>query len=294
MIIRSTVEEAGIVDRGLKTLFAIYKDCPWEAKISEAEIALAQEEGYLFDYPKYESHSDTVNRLFCTLEKIDPKDVANAFLFSLSTRRLEYRSALGSYYYAKAIPVHELMNSYNKEMAARANRCYLCGWHAWKTNPNRFDMATGLNIWNYWRYKYGGDPVGRLEIQYALFDLEQFAKLPTVIPTEDDVRILKMILSCVSLLKSSDKAGKLRDAIIKMKPFKCNKDEVSVLLGELGTCGILASKEYPSYDEYFANEYERDSDEFRSYFAYPVNRWHARDGINAEKMKEVFRDTILT
>ncbi len=32
--------------------------------------------------------------------------VADAFLNSLSTRKLEYRAALGSYWYAVAIPKH--------------------------------------------------------------------------------------------------------------------------------------------------------------------------------------------
>ena len=127
----------------------------------------------------------------------------------------------------------------------------------------------------------------------ALFDLEQFLKLPPVVPTEDDTRIFKQILSCVDLLNASENAGKLRDAILKAKAFRCSKDEVSVLLGVLGICGILAGKEYPSYDVYFANEYERGPAEHRNDFAYPVNRWRAGDGINIEKLKEVFGDRLF-
>ena len=107
-------------------------------------------------------------------------------------------------------------------------------------------------------------------------------------PTDEDKRIFAGILSCVDSLNSSDKAGKLRDAIRKAKIFKSNKDEISVLLGELGICGILASDDSPSYDRYFANEYERDPVEHKNDFAYPVNRWHASDGINVEKLIEVF------
>ena len=44
----------------------------------------------------------------------------------------------------------------------------------------------------------------------------------------------------------------------------------------------------PSYDVYFANEYERSPVEHKNDFMYPVNRWHARDGINREKLLEVF------
>ena len=263
------------MDKGQKVLFAMYKGKPSdEVKVSAEDLAVAKAEGYLFDYPKYESHADTLDRLKGALAQIDPKAVADAFLFSLSTRRLEYRSALGSYYFAKAIPAHEFMNSHNETLAAAARHCYLCGWQAWKDTPNSFDLRYGLNFKNYKRYKYGGNPIGILSIMDALFDLEQFLKLPAVTPTED-------------------KAGKLREAILKAKAFRCNKDEVSVLLGELGICGILAGKEYPSYDVYFANEYERDPAEYKNDFAYPVNRWHAGDGINTEKLKEVFRDRLF-
>lgn len=125
-------------------------------------------------------------------------------------------------------------------------------------------------------------------LNYVIFDLEQFLELPKVIPTEEDKRILKEILACAGWLNRSDKAGKLRDTILKAGIFSTNKDEVSILLGILGICGILAGKDYPSYDICFANEYERSPAELKNDFAYPVNRWHAADGINAAKLKEVF------
>lgn len=277
------------MDNGLKTLFALYKSTNWdEVNISEDEIAVAKEQGYLFDYPEYETHSDMLQRLRSILAQIDSKDIANAFLFSLSTRRLEYRSALGSYYYAMAIPDHEFMKSHNEILAAASIHCYFCGWSAWKDVPNKFDEKYGYNFKNYERYKYGGSVIGNTNLNYAIFDLEQFVKLPKVKPTDEDKRIFAKILSCVECLESSDKVGKLREVIRKAKIFKTNKDEISVLLGELGICGILASNDFPAYDVYFANEYERDPVEYKNDFAYPVNRWYARDGINCKRLIEVF------
>lgn len=277
------------MDEGLKTLFALYKSANWDkTDISENEMTIAKEQGYLFDYPDHETHSDMLQRLRSILAQIDPKDIANAFLFSLSTRMLEYRSALGSYYYAMAIPEHEFMKSHNEMLAAASAHCYLCGWSAWKDKPNKFDEKYGYNFKNYERYKYGGSVIGNINLNYAIFDLEQFIKLPKVTPVDEDKQIFAKILSCVECLKNSDKVGKLRDVIQKSKIFKTNKDELSVLLGELGICGILANKDFPSYEVYFANEYERSPVEHKNDFAYPVNRWHAMDGINTEKLSEVF------
>ncbi len=60
----------------------------------------------MFDSAPVLTYDETLRALRTVLNKISPKDVANAFLFSLSTRKPQYRSALGSYYYALAIPDH--------------------------------------------------------------------------------------------------------------------------------------------------------------------------------------------
>ena len=277
------------MEEGLKSLFALYKGTNWsEISITEEELAIARRQGYLFDYPKFESHLESLNRRHDLLSKIDPKDISNAFLFSLSTRKLEYRSALGSYYYLSSVPEHVFMKSHNETLAAAGVHCYLCGWTAWETIPSRQSIKSGYNFYNLLRYKYGGSPIGSMTINYALFDLERFLDLPKVMPTEEDKRILMEILSCVDRLNSSDKAGRLRETITKAKILKSNKDELSVLLGELGICGILASNDFPAYDTYFADEYERGPVEYKNDFAYPLNRWHARDGINTLKLNAVF------
>ena len=278
------------MNKGLKTLFAFHQRVRGieDNIITEEMIAQAKSEGYLFDYPAYESHADTLKRLKGILSHIDPKDIANAFLYSLSTRRLEYRSALGSYYYAKAIPEHEKMDGYHP----MPTHCCICGWRAWKDEPDDLDLQlSSYNTYNYERYKYGG--LRHTDINYALFDLEQFLKLPKVTPFDEDIYIFKAILSCAAKLEPKEKAGKLRSLITKEKILKSNKDEVSVLLGELGICGILAGNDYPSYGVYFANEYERAPVGHSNDFAYPVNRWYAGDGINTEKLREVFGNLFL-
>ena len=124
---------------GLKSLFALYKETNWiETNITEEELSVAKRQGYLFDYPKFETHSESLNRRYDLLSRIDPKDIANAFLFSLSTRKLEYRSALGSYYFLLAVPEHDFMKSHNETLAAAGVHCYLCGWSAWETTPDRW------------------------------------------------------------------------------------------------------------------------------------------------------------
>lgn len=271
--------------KGLEILLNTYWDSRgWkDGTISKEDFEMAKKEGFMFDYPKYISHNEALRKLDFLLKKINPVDVANAFLYSLSTRKLEYRSILGSYYFGKAIPKHAIYNPYNH---LKSKHCYMCGWYAWSKKPNKYDLKNGLNVFNFERYKFGD--VRHLLIDYVLFDMEQFLKLPKVTPNDNDREILKKILQCVNKLELKDKAGKLRDAISKEKIFKSNKNEISGILNILGICGVLSTDEFPCYEDEFVDEYCRSPIEYKNDFSYPVNRWRASDGINHVKFEKVF------
>lgn len=271
--------------KGLEILLNTYWDSRgWkDGTISKEDLEIAKKDGFMFDYPKYISHDESLKKLDSLLNKINPVDVANAFLYSLSTRKLEYRSILGSYYFGKAIHKHAIYDPYN---TSNSKRCYMCGWYAWNKEPDEYDLKHGLNVLNFERYKFGG--VRYQSIDYIIFDIEQFLKLPKVTPNDNDREILERILQCVNKLEPSDKAGKLRNMITKEKIFKTNKNEISGILNILGICGVLSCDEFPCYEDEFVDEYSRFPIEHKNDFDYPVNRWHASDDINYIKFEKVF------
>lgn len=268
------------MDKGLKTLLEYFRyngkfDTKPLTNEQLTEIEQAKSEGYMFEPPQPISHEGTMARLADVLPKISRKAVADAFLYSLSTRRLEYRSALGSYFFAIAVPQHEFVPDNN-------NVCTVCGFRKWKNSDYKYD---GLNYINYCRYKYG-KPL--LALNEALFDLEQFTKLPKVAPCREDYEILKRILGCAKLLTGgNDKSPKLTKAVIHEKLFKTNKDEVDMMLNSLSICGVINNREYPSFEEKFVGHEEMAWLQY-SEVDYPLNMWRARDGINKERLKEVF------
>lgn len=231
----------------------------------------------MFDYPKRISHEQTLVQLDNILSKIKPQDVANAFLYSLSSRRLEYRSALGSYWYAVAIPKHSATNE---------EYCEICEWHAWHTTPNEYEMKLGVNVFNFERHKWGG--VRHTHLGYALFDLEQFLLLPQVAATESDIELLIKLLKCMEDLENHNKAGKYRDYLLKQKIIKSNKNEIGTLLNILGVCGVLSSDNYPCYDIRFTDITSRAPVEHSNDFSFPLNRWQVKDGVNNERFQKVF------
>lgn len=252
-----------------------------ETEISSEEFEYAKEKGIMFPHMKTVQHDECMERISDALSLITPEDAANAFLYSLSSRELEYRSVLGSYWYAKAIPPHD---------STRSKSCNICKWNNLNYCSHDAEYKNYYNDLNYERYKYGG--VRHTHAVYALFDLEEFLKLPKVMHTKEDEKILYAILSCAENLEPHQKAGGLRKAVTSAKLFKSNANEIGVIIDILGICGILESAEHRCYDEGFMDCINRDPPELTNDYAYPVNWWKAEDGINKSRFEMVFGNVL--
>lgn len=251
------------------------------------EFAIAVEEGYMFAETQNLSHEETLSQLRKVVAQIDPADVANAFLYSLSTRALEYRSAMGTYYYAKAVPEHE---------QPALQHCNCCNWtdehcdfRVQKTKYGEISWwpkHTVENKSNFERYKFGGR--NHNQVQYALFDLIQFLKLPSVTPTETDRAMFREILGSIQELEPRSKAGAYQELLVKKKIIPTNRIEISSLIDILGLCGILSTTEHPCPEVEFRGYLGIDPPEIHSDIAYPVCWWRARDGVNEARFRKVF------
>lgn len=272
------------IDKGLQILFDTYfgKEGWKDGTISEEDFKIAKEEGYMFDYPTSLTHEEVLQKKDNLISQISKERVANAFLSSLVTRKLEYRSALGSYWYAISVPEHEIVFI--------GRRCWYCNSKKWSENPSTKDLKLGLNVLNFERYAVGG--VRHNCLEYAIFDLEEFLKLPEVSKeeVEEGRQLLLKILHCMDDLDEIAKVGKYRDYLVKQKIIKSNRNEIDVLMNILGISGILSGKECPSYYEKFTPNTgsEREPKEHKNDFAFPVNHWRVRDGVNKKMFQLVF------
>lgn len=267
---------------GLDILLDTYR-YPYTALISPEDFQIAKEQGFMFDYPKSYTHEEAIEKEKELVSRISPDEVANAFLYSLSTRKLEYRSALGSFYYLRSIPEHTA--------AYRYKTCEYCGFCMFEENPNERGKIRGLNVLNYSRYKFGGS--GQDKLHYAIFYLEMFEKMPKVSPKREDVIILKDILSLASELAPSQKMSPYLKLITSKKIIKSNHSELRVMLDILGICDVFNSKDAKGYFNHFTKSaFDRDPIEHTNDFMYPTNRWHASDGINWDAVKYVFKDAL--
>jgi hypothetical protein len=241
-----------------------------QQKVAREDFAYAKAAGVMF-HPLKASHGEVLKRLIETRDALEPPQVADAFLASLSTRRLDLRSALGSFAVFRHLCDHE-PRPYD-------GRCGICGQHL------QWDEAEDLNVLNFERFKWGGvchdDPL------YAALDLELFFREEPACPIDEDIHIFNTLVSAIDAAPSQTTAATLHRYWVGT--LKSNKQERDVIIAILGFCEILETVDHQGYRKRFVSQDERDLPD-RSFtdMAYPACWWSRVDGINRDALHEWF------
>jgi hypothetical protein len=201
-------------------------------------------------------------------EQVALSDASEAFLASLSTRRLDLRSALGSLAIAGQLPKHAYAGT-------RTTRCGVCGL---------YDSAEAdMNMLSFERLKWGG--VRRDDVIYAGFDLEQFLRAPREPATGDSVAIGRQVIQALRNAAPDATVTKLASSL---RVPKGNKEERRALFEIFGVWGVLKTPGHRSYQHHFvrADDRELPSQHYID-TSYPACWWRGTDGIDEDALKAV-------
>ncbi len=248
--------------------------------ITDDEYRYCVNNGYLFSSSLTFDHDEIIRLAKELVNEIRIEDVSNAFLYSLSSRDLRYRSALGSYMYLLNLPVHE----YQGDIF-----CPLCNDYYNGNKPNTISL--NVNVFNFERVKWGG--ARHDHISYAIFDLLEFKKLALVKHSEQDSLILINILECITELEPKDRIGKLLKLVHSKKIISTNKDELQALLGILSMSSILSSEKEKGYFFEFKDVYQRNPATHKSDYLFPSTWWSASDSYNMKALGYIFKELSL-
>ncbi len=246
---------------------------------TEAEWDYCISKGVFYETEKI-SHDEMYSELKEFAEIISIEDTAKAFLYSLSSGDVRYRTALSSLLWAKSLYEHEE----NEGKIADYNFSYHCTVCGCKCNRDEVDW----NLYNAWRMFPGAGvnpDYGQLE--YALFDLREFYKLEPVEPSEDDYYILNRIFGTIKKATSANKANAVIKMIKQENILDVTADEIHALLGVLSMCSVLETDTEKGYLHSFTNAEDREFMYEKDYY-YPLNFWRGNDGINYEAVEEIF------
>jgi hypothetical protein len=226
------------------------------------EFAIAKGAGVMFD-PTPLSHAEAVERATVASARFLPREVAIEFVASLSSRRLEARSALGSFAVGRELPNHSAVIGPGAGVT-----CGVCSEYL-------SDQMVDWNVLNFERLKWGGVRHG--SPSYIAFDLTLFERLVEHSPTDNDWSILRHLLTIARSLSPEARPSDLERALTRVLPS--NKAERRVLLQILGYTGILQPTDSPSYLEQFVPAIHRVS---YTEWSYPLSLWRGADGVSEE------------
>ena len=241
-----------------------------ERRPTPADFAYVKAKGVMFD-PVSLDHAQAVSQLLEVVQRMDKHRVVDAFLASLSTRRLDWRSALGSYAVFQRLSSHIAVES--------GRRCTVCGLYL-----DRNEVAD-LNILNFERWRWGG--VRHDQVLYAWLDLRLFLEQPTPKPIEEDLQIFRHLIAAITSVAPRVTSAALQRHFAGV--IKSNKEERDVIVAILGFCGILGTPEHPGFSAAFVPVNERHSP--NRHFVdmpYPACWWQGSVGVNESWLQAYF------
>ena len=259
--------------------------------------------GYLLErHEIFTSHNDAIKIAKERAGRIDKADIANAFLYSLSTSLCEYRSPLLSYYYIQSVAPHELDNTYfSKGEAYNYGGCKICNYDNEKEveTTTLFDVTLDIKDRSFQsaayamisKYLYGSVCWFAYHIDNCIMDITQYLAMPKVEASTQDKDIFVNALKLIETLNPSDKANayvkKLYDS--KIIP-KSTKLQISTLVDTLGSLNILhKANDYAiikGKDKYDASY--RDPIEHKNDRPFPLTHWRASDGVDWGEVQAIF------
>lgn len=257
-------------ERAVRTLLNAY----WGPKgwkngngVPRADVDHAKRCRVMFDAVRV-THDDVQAWLEQSVRGVSREEVGAGFIASLTTQRLDLRSALGSYAIAAGMPRHTMVAD------AFGIGCAECG----------FSPAVGredLNVLNFERLKWGG--VRHADPLYQALDLELFAEAERPAPTEADLVTVRTVLDVAAAMPPKARPGKLEAAIAGI--FPGNKAERRTLIEILGICGVLQSSRMPGFRSRWVPASERAHHPGSGDWKYPVEWWCGADGVDADAVR---------
>lgn len=232
-------------------------------------MAQAVRAGVMFDAPLHKDHDGWVVAARNAVRPMSAQEAGEAFLASMTSGRLDLRSALGSYAVARHLPEHDLVPE------PYTSHCGLCGLY-----PD--EKPVNANTLNFERFKWGG--VRREAIYYLAFDLQQFARAPKLVPTAADIAVAQHVIDTLRSLPADTTAAQ---AAPHLKMIKGNKHHREIVLDILGVSGVLRTASHPGYTDTYIPSANRPAPPQRYVFGhYPTCWWRVGDGINAAALRE--------
>ena len=252
--------------RALKILKAYSPNHPEET--SPDDFAYAKRAGLCFDSIKL-SHDQSVRWALNEFASCDRNQIADAFLMGVGLNQPRARAGLSAYAVMTHFPAHVFV-------ASPYPYCPICASYE--------EANVDLSFINACRWT--GTIIGR-EPEILAFYLQQHNAEDFGAPTEAHIRTFIAILDLIAASPDAETPTSLHKKIRKLPGIKISVDESRHFLEALGYSGILQTTEHLGFI-YRYHGPAVPSKSHHSDWAYPVDFWIGKDGVNVDAIKYWF------
>lgn len=248
------------------------------AAVSPEEVRYAERAGLMFP-TLAANHDDSIARACDSFRKASKRHVVDLFVASLGGGEMQWRAGLAAYAVMHAVKEHSFVP--DLDPYPHPERCKICGSRRERKKNDR-------NFLNQVRYSSGG--MAEFDCYAWEFLLERHAALPRAEPAEEDLRILRAIAETAREAGDAERPTTLQKKLARIPGFKSNENQRRNLLDALGFASILETPEHKGYLAHFTYQGLAPKKSRSSDWAYPVDFWTGKDGLNEKAFDYWFGD----
>ncbi|BDR57667.1 hypothetical protein [Xylocopilactobacillus apicola] len=259
-----------IIDPKAKKILMQY-DPNFPEQTSKENFEYAKAKGLMFDTEEL-THDQINSWAFLEFKRCNKESVVNSFLYGLGHNIACCRSAISAYAIMTHFPPHDYL--YKDEFIF----CAICTIY-----PKQKVDYSFLNACRFTGSLVSGKP------DELAFYLQQHNEEPILnnTPTESDIHTFVAILHIIDNCDDNTTPTIFRKLLRKLSPIKFSVEEVNALIDTLGYCGILQTTEHQGFIYHFPG-YLTPRKTRSSDWAYPVDFWTRKNGINTDALNYWF------
>lgn len=234
------------------------------------------------------SHGEMQKKAQTLVLSADENVLANGFIYGVTHKdSREYILPFVAYHFLKNFPSHNKIIRENLE-----EYCDFCGYQD-NTPPKWNSGYEEYN--NFFRafidaeFLYRGKTYASYSVNFALYCLEEGLRFPKVEPTKEDFTAFISAVRLAETVPFNKKVGTYKQELHKSKILPLTNDETQEFINVLSYLNILHPKDLFGFAEVYTPPHEqKDPDESKNDYAYPVCLWRGADGVDYQMIEKLF------
>lgn len=243
-------------------------------------------------------HDEALASAKALISRLSERELAKDFLFGVIHGAPEYMTALACYHYVRTLPEHNFEKHYIGQFLGRGEvfsdtDCEICGYSVRQSEEPKMRFWY-INLEMNFFYHKAQLPFG-IHLGRALIFLKEYTALPRPETSREDYARFLEVMALIESMPEKTTPGKLRKALKQSGLLPMTNDQISSFIDLLGYLNILHPADSFGVTVKHTKERDRlDPLNEGTYFAYPVNRWTGKCGVDWESIRMLFDEIYET